>query len=113
MAARRQRLLLELEMLNIEEQIIFLKLLKRRRRRRIDRRWGVRPLHQTREHEGEFVTLVEQMRDMDEEMHFRYFRMSASRFDDLVRRLQPFISHQSTHGMPIDLRQRLAVTLVC
>lgn len=71
----------------------------------------MRPLHQTRQQEGEFVMLVRQMRYMDEKMHYRYFHMSASRFADLVRRLQPFIPYQCTHGMPNDLRQRLALTL--
>lgn len=55
--------------------------------------------------------LARQMRDIDEQMHFQYFRMSANRFDNLAHRLQPFISHQCTHGMSTDLWQRLAVTL--
>ncbi|KAG1925126.1 putative nuclease HARBI1 [Pimephales promelas] len=37
--------------------------------------------------------------------------MSAGRFDDLVRRVQPFIVHQCMHSMPVDITQRLAITL--
>ena len=51
------------------------------------------------------------MRAMDEEIHFDYFRMSASRFDDLLRRVEPLITHAPTHRMPVSPAERLSVTL--
>ncbi|XP_028327033.1 protein ANTAGONIST OF LIKE HETEROCHROMATIN PROTEIN 1-like [Gouania willdenowi] len=105
-----ERMFLELELIDIEEQILLLKMFMRRRKRRL-RRWSVRPLHMSRQRTGEFTTLVQQLRNMDEETQFRYFGVSTGRFDDLLRRIQPLISHQCTHSMPINVAQRLAVTL--
>lgn len=51
------------------------------------------------------------MRDIDEQVHFKYFRMSAYRFDDLLHRIRPYIKHSATHVCPVKLEERLAVTL--
>lgn len=110
MATEVERYMIELEMLNIDEQLLLLKLLQKKKERR-RRRWCVQPSNRLRAEEGEYSVVVRPLRDMDEEMHFKYFRMSAFRFDDLIRRLQPYISHHSTHSMPINITQRLAITL--
>ncbi|CAM4596911.1 unnamed protein product [Leuciscus chuanchicus] len=71
--------MLELELIEVEKQLILVKLLKLKGRneRRRRRRWYVRPVNLMRQKEGEFSVLFRPLRDMDEEMHFRYFRMSA------------------------------------
>ncbi|XP_061573305.1 putative nuclease HARBI1 [Cololabis saira] len=114
MAVERERnmILLELELLDVKESILILKrILRNRRRTGRRRRWDVRPLNQSRQNTGEYSVLVRPLRDVNEEMLFGNFRMSASRFNDLLRLVQPLISHQSTHSMPVDAAQRLAVTL--
>lgn len=82
-----------------------------RRRQKQKRRWNVRPLHQNREETGEFFVLVLPMRQIDEEKHFGYFRMTVHRFDELARRIKPFIKHSRTHRSPVSLEERLACTL--
>ena len=92
-----------------EEMLCYLLLLLQQKKRK-RRRWSVRPLHASRKSEGEYV-LVQQMRGIDEEMHFKYFRMSSARFDDLAHRIMPHVKHASTHLSPVSVKERLAVTL--
>ena len=86
MVTEVEQLYLQLELINIEEQMLILQMLKHRRKRRRLRIWSVRPLNQSRLGTGEFTTLVHPLRDLDEQMHFPYFRMSTGPFDELLRR---------------------------
>ena len=56
--------------LDIEEQMLILQMLKRRRQTRRLQRWSVRPVNRSRLGTGEFTTLVHPLRDLDEQMHF-------------------------------------------
>lgn len=94
-----------------EEEDLLLRLALHEQHKKQRRRWHVRPLNTTRAQQGEYSLLVRQMRDMDEERHFGYFRMSAARFDDLARRIMPYVQHAPTHRTPISVEEQLAVTL--
>lgn len=54
---------------------------------------------------------LQESSDVDTHSHFSYFRMNAFRFDDLVRRVAPYIEHAPTHLIPISAAERLALTL--
>uniref|UniRef100_A0A3P8RNC6 DDE Tnp4 domain-containing protein n=1 Tax=Amphiprion percula TaxID=161767 RepID=A0A3P8RNC6_AMPPE len=54
---------------------------------------------------------VRPMHGMDEEVHFKYFWMSSSRFDDVLRHIRPYIRYSGMHSCPIMPQDRLAVNL--
>ena len=58
------------------------------------RKWYVRPLNLKRSEQGE-EQLVYDMRSMDDEKHFEYFRMSKSEFDELLKRTDKIMLFQS------------------
>ena len=110
MATEVEQLHLQFELINIEEQMLILQMLKRRCQRRRLRRWSVWPLNRSRLGTGEFTTLVHPLRDVDEHMHFRYFRMSTGRFYELLRRIQPLRPEKATAGNDILSRPITALT---
>lgn len=75
------------------------------------RQFGIRPKNQLRFQKGDFFSLVPDLRNLDPAEHFKYFRMSANRFDDLLQRISPRIQHRNTHKQPISPAERLAATL--
>lgn len=95
----------------VQDLILLHLLRKRKKSKKRDRRWNVRPLNISRPFDGEFCNLVLPMREMDDEWHFQYFRMSAPTFDRLLRRISPRIQHAASHRAPIGEAERLAVTL--
>ncbi len=70
---------------------------------------SVRQINRSREEQGDYV-LVNKW-EVDEEQHFRYFRMSKYRFDDLLRQITPHIQHQNTHSNSAWVLQSTAVAL--
>ena len=72
-----------------EEETLILYALYRRRKRslRKPRRFWTRSIYSQRKQLGCYSTLVQEMRLNDPEMHFRYFRMSKERFDDLLHKV--------------------------
>lgn len=54
---------------------------------------------------------IQQMWNTDEEVHFSYFRMCAAWFNDLLKRVLPYVKCAKTHRSPISTTERLALTL--
>ena len=85
---------------------LLLRLRKKYQRQRV---W-VRHVFLMREELGEF-RLFMQLHDSDEELFFKYTRMSPQRFDIFLKLVQPYISHSGGPRKSISPCERLAVTL--
>ena len=57
------------------------------------------------------VTLVKDMRRLDVQQHYHYFRMSPWLFDILLNLIKHKITHKNNHRLPISPALRLAITL--
>ena len=82
----------------ILQQIRILRLLRRRRRERDEhaRSLWVRPVLACREQQGEFHSLIPDLR-RDPEGHLRYFRMTAHTFDHILDLIKNDIQKQGTN----------------
>jgi len=80
---------------------------KRRRRRRF---W-FHPVLQERRQQGDYLHLIQELRD-DPALFQRYFRLSVAQFDVVLELLRPDIQLQNTRWRSsIDPGQQLAITL--
>lgn len=97
------------------EQLLCRTLLHRRhRRKRVARRFWVRPIFSQRALQGAYHHLVQELRLSDPGYHFRYFRMSKESFDYLHSLVHSRIErrgYNSRQRPGISTGERLAVTL--
>ena len=106
MASNSQDVLLALAYRN---RLIALTLLEMENNQRTH--W-VRKLWQTREEQGHYNNLIQEMRLHDHSMHFNYLRMLPSTFDDLLRLIGPtLVKKTSRFREPLPPALRLAVAL--
>ena len=61
----------------------------------------VRQLNIRRKENGENHDLIQEMRLIDPERHFIYFRMSKDLFDERLQAIGPFLARPETHKYPI------------
>ena len=58
--------------------------LRRKTRKKVQRKMWVRHIFARRRQQGEYHNLLQELRVVDPESHFRYLRMSKERFDTLL-----------------------------
>ncbi|KAH7944952.1 hypothetical protein HPB49_002782 [Dermacentor silvarum] len=83
----------------------------RRLRKKRKRTMYIRELFDKRPQLGDYHQLVQELRQVDPEYHFKYFRMTKAKFDHLLSLVYERILHAPNHRRPIRPAERLAVTL--
>lgn len=90
---------------------VALYLLLIRLRKKTRRRLLVHSLNQRRRQHGSYYHLVAELH-LDTDQHLKYFRMSAVQMDNILSLVGADLRRQTTtYRMPIEPKQRLAVTL--
>src|SRR5436190_8240768 len=80
----------------------------KRHKRWINRKWHVRPINKLRRQCGHYDNLFQELKK-DENMFFRYVRMSKCNFAKLLDLLQPHLIKKSYRALPPE--QRLLIAL--
>ena len=86
------------------EQYLYLKSPK-------EREFHVRQIYKERNSKGEFHLLVKEARLMDHELFFEMFRMTPTKYEELLGYVGPHILKDSTRREAISPDERLSVTL--
>ena len=97
-------------------QTIIALLLRRRRQRReqlpvIQKRLWIRKIYQERKEKGEYHLLIRDMRLYDHSLFYQQFRMTPTKYEDLLNMVAPQIVKSSLKREAISPGERLAVTL--
>ena len=95
-------------------QILILIILRRRQQRANNKnrkRFWVREIYKWRKKLGEFHTLVCEAMLFDHEYFFRIFRMTPTKFEQLLQLVAPSITRVNAKREPIGPDERLCVTL--
>ena len=80
-------------------------------KQRAARRWWVHPLLTSRERHGFFITHFQYMLENDdEELFFKYTRMTLHQFNFLIQRARPYLLKRS-RKKPLSPKERLMITL--
>lgn len=96
----------------MDKELTFLLLLRQLSKKKArKRRWYVREVNRKRLRTGQYHTLVKELERKDPEWYFRYFRMSPSRFQELLGLVRSHLLTKGTHINPIGPAERLALTL--
>eukprot|EP00795_Rhopilema_esculentum_P010219 gene10219-18903_t len=96
--------------LALQTQAIAATLLKRKEKKA--RSVWVRKLWKNQQQQGHYNNLIAEMRLQDHSMHFNYFRMLPSTFDDLLHLAGPSLVRQRTRFRePLPPALRLAVAV--
>lgn len=83
----------------------------RRKRRRREKRWWVRPINRTRNELGYFNNQFKEAYETDHEEFFDMTRMTPAQYDHLCNLVRSFLTKKSIRK-PISLNERIAITLM-
>lgn len=75
------------------------------------RRFWVQEIFKKRKLKGEFASLIMQAKMSDEEMFFQMFRMTPTKFEELLQYVAPHVICDSTRRESIKPDERLCITL--
>lgn len=88
---------------------MFIYKLKRKKRHvKYERKWHVRPINQLRYKYGDYETLFQDLKK-DEDLFFRYTRMTLSIFNKLLQLTEPYLTKNHYRALPAE--QRLLIVL--
>lgn len=79
--------------------------------RQKQRRYWVHPMNNNREHDMRFQLFYANLKKYPEKF-FNYYRMSVSSFEELLEKVRPNLTKETTHlRNPITPEEKLTVTL--